>query len=57
MKHIKEIIIGIFAVIGFTTIITGFTPTEGFSSSHESHVWELKSAASDVYMWNKKQER
>jgi|TARA_B110000285_G_C14750330_1_gene434880 hypothetical protein len=28
MKNIKDIIIGIFVVIGFTAIITGFTNEE-----------------------------
>jgi len=42
MKNIKDIVIGIFAVIGFTAIVTGFT-TES-NQEHtvpESHVWEM----------------
>ena len=44
MKNIKDVIIGIFAVIGFAAIVTGFTneaeqePTFG---TPESHVWEM----------------
>ena len=41
MKNIKDIVIGIFAVIGFTAIVTGFT-NEAVQehTSPESHVWE-----------------
>jgi hypothetical protein len=45
MKNIKETIIGVFAVIGFLAIVSGFTtnnatqqPTYG---TPESHVWEV----------------
>ena len=47
MKNIKEVIIGVFAVIGFAAIVTGFTneaeqePTFG---TPESHVWEAVGA-------------
>ena len=43
MKNIKEVIIGIFAVIGFTAIVTGFTneaEQQVIHTSPESHVWE-----------------
>tara|TARA_R110000796_G_scaffold247744_1_gene373658 strand:+ start:614 stop:856 length:243 start_codon:yes stop_codon:yes gene_type:complete len=50
MKNIKETIIGVFAVIGFVVIASGFTtnnatqePTYG---TPESHVWELKATNS-----------
>tara|TARA_B110001452_G_C14875052_1_gene305893 strand:+ start:117 stop:395 length:279 start_codon:yes stop_codon:yes gene_type:complete len=46
MKNIKETIIGVFAVIGFVVIASGFTtnneaqqPTYG---TPESHVWEMQ---------------
>ena len=45
MKNIKETIIGVFAVIGFVVIASGFStnneaqePTYG---TPESHVWEM----------------
>ena len=45
MKNIKETIIGVFAVIGFVVVASGFTtnneaqePTYG---TPESHVWEF----------------
>ncbi len=47
MKNIKETIIGVFAVIGFVVVASGFTtnnaaqqPTYG---TPESHVWEMHS--------------
>ena len=47
MKNIKDIVIGIFAVIGFGAIVTGFTnETEQASTfgTPESHVWEAVGA-------------
>ena len=46
MKNIKEITISIFAIIGFFTIITGFTnntetATQQTYGTPESHVWEF----------------
>ena len=45
MKNIKETIVGVFAVIGFVVVASGFTtnneaqePTYG---TPESHVWEF----------------
>ena len=45
MKNIKETVIGVFAVIGFLAIVSGFTtnnatqqPTYG---TPESHVWMM----------------
>ena len=43
--QIKDIVIGIFAVIGFTAIVMGFnTPSEPQQVTYgtpESHVWEM----------------
>ena len=45
MKNIKETIIGVFAVIGFVVIVSGFTTNnatqETANGTHESHVWEM----------------
>jgi len=53
MKNIKDIVIGLFAVIGFTAIVTGFTKDEvnginqeiqqapSILASPQSHVWEV----------------
>ena len=44
MKNIKNIVIGIFAVIGFGAIVTGFTNEsvqEPNFGTPESHVWEM----------------
>ena len=49
MKNIKDIVIGIFAVIGFTAIETGFTnekeeveiQSPSILASPQSHVWEV----------------
>jgi len=45
MRNIKETVIGVFAVIGFVVVASGFTtnnavqePTYG---TPESHVWEM----------------
>ena len=42
--QIKDIVIGIFAVIGFTAIVMGFTnqsePQQTYGTP-ESHVWEM----------------
>ena len=58
MKNIKNIVIGIFAVIGFGAIVTGFTneaeqaPTFG---TPESHVWEMINQSENVsFLYNKK---
>ena len=50
MKNIKDILIGIFAVIGFTSLITGFTTNNTNSGEHtvpESHVWSIHSSNDD----------
>ena len=59
MKNIKDIVIGIFAVIGFTAIVTGFTnEAEQEHTVPESHVWEMSSVANTsgktkMYILNK----
>jgi len=46
MKNIKEIIIGVFAVIGFVAIVSGFTTNnatqETTHGTPERHVWEMQ---------------
>jgi len=43
--QIKDIVIGIFAVIGFTAVVMGFNnpaePQQVIYGTPESHVWEL----------------
>mgnify|MGYP003961090963 FL=1 len=42
--QIKDIVIGIFAVIGFTAVVMGFTNETEPQQTHstpESHVWEM----------------
>ena len=42
IKNIKEVIIGLFAVIGFGAIVTGFTNESVQEHTvPESHVWEM----------------
>lgn len=58
MKNIKEIAIGIFALIGFTTIIMGFKnaeqPQDVSYGTPESHVWEMQDGAGQTaYLYNK----
>ena len=55
MKNIKNIVIGIFAVIGFAAIVTGFTNESVQEHTvPESHVWEMVGASSDVsFLYNK----
>ena len=58
MKNIKNIVIGIFAVIGFGAIVTGFTNETSDPQYPESHVWEMKVSETDngrVYIYNKVQ--
>ena len=44
-SQIKDIVIGIFAVIGFTAIVMGFNnpaePQQVTYATPESHVWEM----------------
>ena len=53
MNNIKDIIIGIFAVIGFVAIVTGFTNETSDPQYPESHVWEIATDADDAYIYNK----
>ena len=57
MKKIKDVIIGVFAVIGFAAIVTGFT-NEAVQEHTvpESHVWEGIIEANDgrIHLYNKK---
>ena len=58
MKNIKDIVIGIFAVIGFAAIATGFTNevAEEIDPQYpESHVWEMYRTPDDgiTYTLNK----
>ena len=56
MKNIKDILIGLFAVIGFTAIVTGFTNETSDPQYPESHVWEMEVSEADsgrAYMYNK----
>ena len=58
MKNIKEIVIGIFAVIGFAAIATGFSndAAEEIDPQYpESHVWEMYRIPADgiTYTLNK----
>ena len=60
MKNIKDVIIGVFAVIGFAAIVTGFTnEKQEIHTSPESHVWEAALAAGEgttagrLYIYNK----
>ena len=47
MKHIKDITISIFAIIGFAFVLSSFTSNETTETQEvvygtpESHVWEL----------------
>ena len=60
MKRIKETIIGVFAVIGFVAIISGFTTNNATQEPNygtpESHVWEFQMRATGTayFMYNKK---
>ena len=60
--QIKDIVIGIFAVIGFTAVVMGFTnqtqqePQKVAYGTPESHVWEFhlnNPAASGSGNWGK----
>ena len=50
-SQIKDIVIGIFAVIGFTAIVMGFNnpaePQQVTYATPESHVWEMHMSSSD----------
>ena len=52
-SQIKDIVIGIFAVIGFTAIVMGFNnpaePQQVTYANPESHVWEMHMSSSQSY--------
>jgi len=55
--QIKDIVIGIFAVIGFTAVVMGFTnqtePQQTYGTP-ESHVWEMYGAEGNgAFIMNK----
>ena len=57
-SQIKDIVLGIFAVIGFTAIVMGFNnpaePQQVTYGTPESHVWEgISDGQADVYIFNK----
>ena len=57
-SQIKDIVIGIFAVIGFTAIVMGFNnpaePQQVTYGTPESHVWEaIYEKVDDIYLLNK----
>lgn len=50
MKNIKDIVIGIFAVIGFFAIASGFSNNQAQASTPsvpESHVWSIHNSGTD----------
>ena len=51
-SQIKDIVIGIFAVIGFTAIVMSFNspqkPQQVAYGTPESHVWEMHSASDNT---------
>jgi len=53
MKNIKDIVIGVFAVIGFGAIVTGFTNETSDPQYPESHVWDLKTTDYKTIVFNK----
>ena len=57
-SQIKDIVIGIFAIIGFTAIVMGFNnpaePQQVTYGTPESHVWQMQDAAGQTaYIYNK----
>lgn len=55
---IKDVVIGVFAIIGFYVVLTGFNSPQAdsqvISASPESHKWELvPSGETDAYLYNK----
>ena len=52
--QIKDIVIGIFAVIGFTAVVMGFTNQSEPQQTHstpESHVWEMYRGTESSYAY------
>jgi membrane-bound ClpP family serine protease len=54
-SQIKDIVIGIFAVIGFTAIVMGFNnpaePQQVTYATPESHVWEFHLSDVSTYQF------
>ena len=51
MKNIKDIVIGIFAVIGFFAIASGFSNNQAQASTPsvpESHVWSIHNSGTNT---------
>ena len=59
MKHIKDITISIFAIIGFAFVLSSFTSNETSETQEvvygtpESHVWEIVGVAERAFAINK----
>lgn len=59
MKHIKDITISIFAIIGFAFVLSSFTSNETTETQEvvygtpESHVWEIVEVAERAFVINK----
>ena len=59
MKHIKDITISIFAIIGFTFVLSSFTSNEASEIQEivygipESHVWKIVEIAERAFVINK----
>lgn len=54
MKNVKDIVIGIFALIGFFAIASGFSNNQAQAVTHtvpESHVWSMHFNAGDGSMY------
>ena len=54
MKNLKDIVIGIFAVIGFFAIASGFSNNQAQASTPsvpESHVWEMYRGTESSYAY------
>ncbi len=53
MKNIKDIILSIFAVIGFVALLSSFTnqpQSEVTNGTPESHVWEISNIERGVLL-------
>ena len=59
MKHIKDITISIFAIIGFAFVLSSFTSNEASETQEivygtpESHVWKIDEIAERAFVINK----
>ena len=56
MKNIKEIGIGIFAIIGLTAITMGFKNTENLQETPSDQVWEMEAVdgtSNGAFLYNK----